>query len=89
MTAWCARCCDAQEVDDRGCTVCAELNAKYREAHAAYTRKHRARLRTRGVCINGANHGPPEPGKTKCTACLVVHRKSNKRKPYLSRTDGL
>lgn len=48
--------------------------------HAECMRARRFRLASAGFCINSKAHGAPEPGKTKCTACLERHRKSNRRK---------
>ncbi len=78
-TAWCSVCNDAQQSDDIGCLVCEALREKSRPTRAVFMRKRRARLNRSGVCINAISHGSPEPGKTKCTACLVVHRRSNRR----------
>jgi hypothetical protein len=49
-------------------------------SHAERARARRFRLANAGFCINGKTHGAPEPGKTKCTACLEQHRKSNRRR---------
>lgn len=61
----------------------AALERAYERAlvkNAERMRGRRFRLASKKLCINGASHGAPEPGKTKCTACLVQHRKSNRRR---------
>jgi hypothetical protein len=50
----------------------------YALKHAQHSASTRDCLRLEGCCINGYWHGPPEAGKTKCTACLVAHRRSAK-----------
>ena len=77
--AWCNRCRSSQSVDELGCVVCAAFREKHRPIRARYMTKRRARLKGANTCINGICHGPPEPGKTKCTRCLEVHRRSNRR----------
>lgn len=76
--AWCICCAGPQTVDDEGCTVCRALRQKHAAVTARRMVRRRARLKAKGVCINAACHGAPEPGKTKCTRCIEVHRKSNK-----------
>lgn len=83
-TAWCARCSDATECDERGCITCAVLREKYQHeisrnsaVHAERMRRRRSDLAAAGKCINGAKHPAPEPGKHKCARCIEVHRKSS------------
>lgn len=77
-TAWCARCDSPQECDGRGCIACWNLRLKNSEAHARYMRERRAELRAAKLCINGAPHGAPVPGTTKCARCIEVHRASGR-----------
>jgi hypothetical protein len=79
MTAWCAACDGPQEVDGRGCIACWSLAVKKSAYQAQFMAARRRRLAASGVCINAISHGAPEPGKTKCTRCLEVHRASNRR----------
>lgn len=44
-----------------------------------YAKLRRDRLRAAGYCINGAGHGPPAWGKTKCLRCIETHRKGAER----------
>ncbi len=77
--AWCAKCDGPQECDERGCVVCYQLKAKWGlhpAARAAGARLRRAELLRDGLCINGASHGAPKPGYTKCARCVETHRRS-------------
>jgi hypothetical protein len=75
-TAWCAKCDGPQECDDRGCITCRILNTKWGRNRAASARLRRAGLLRDGLCINGAIHGAPMPGRTKCARCIETHRRS-------------
>ena len=82
---WCPKCEDYSERNERGCVSCATLREKhahiqerYGSYHAAAAMDRRTRLLAANVCINAISHGPPEPGKTKCTRCLEQHRRSNR-----------
>ena len=60
------------------------LAVKASTLQAESARRYRERLKARGLCVNGATHGAPEAGKTKCPRCLEEQRiRNNKSGPAL------
>lgn len=66
----CKRCaCEPVEFKERPPSRGLVSRQETLTPNALRIRANRDRLKAEGLCTNGRNHGPAEPGRTTCHAC--------------------